>query len=315
MQNYPLICNKAIAGLAFMLCAVGAGIAADTSAQEDGTQFRPFAKRDIKVQFSHTDKGIAPLVLPAVFRTAASPPVTDILTLKMWNELFPNRYGVAASGRNSAAETGGRDFFSYESFVRACSLFPDFLNKGDTNTQKRELAAFLAHISVETGGLRFAEQLNILQNYSIANKDYPPAEGKTYHGRGPIQLSYNYNYGFFSHYYFGDKNVLLERPEMLIEDAVASFSSAIWFWLTPQPPKPSCHSVMTGEWQPADADKKNNRLPGFGLTLNIINAKHCGKNASDMAQKRYQTYEYLCHYFNVDMGSHHACDQQIPYGK
>jgi hypothetical protein len=318
MNYFPSSLVKILLGIMLYVCAISAKTidTADTSVPAGYVRVRPFATRDISVKFKSNDKVIAPLALPSAFRTAAKPIITDIFAPAMWDTLFPNRYGVAASGRNSAAETGGNDFFSYAAFVRACSFFPDFLHNSDSVTQKRELAAFLAHISVETGGLRFSEQLNITQNYSVDNKNYPPVESKTYHGRGPIQLSYNYNYGLFSNYYFGDKNVLLERPEMLLEDAVVSFSSAIWFWMTPQSPKPSCHSVMTGQWQPTDADKQNNRLPGFGLTLNIINAKHCGKNnTSDIIQKRYETYEYICKYLNVDKGENCTCENQVPYGK
>jgi hypothetical protein len=274
-----------------------------------------YAKREIAVSFEDIDKTIAPLVLPAALNLKPEPAITAILTPQMWNEIFPNRYGVAQTGRNSVSEIGGKDFFSYAAFVRACAFFPDFLREGDINAQKRELAAFLSHISVETGGLRFNEQLNIVQNYSVDNKNFPPTAGKTYHGRGPIQLSYNYNYGYFSQSFFGDKNVLLNRPEILAEDAMLSFASAIWFWMTPQPPKPSCHSVMTGTWQPSDADKKFNRLPGFGLTFNIINAKHCGKDASEMAKKRYDLYEYFCYFLKVDKGENCSCENQTPYGK
>lgn len=32
--------------------------------------------------------------------------------------------------------------------------------------------------------------------------DYPPVEGRSYYGRGVIQLSWNYNYGAFSSWMF-----------------------------------------------------------------------------------------------------------------
>jgi hypothetical protein len=283
--------------------------------QEDYVRNRPYARRDISLKINATKGIIPPLSIPSDVRSKPASTIAEIITSEMWNELFPSRYGVAKTGRNSVTETGGRDFFNYTAFVQACAFFPEFLQQGDITMRKRELAAFLAHVSAETGGLRFSEQLNIAQNYSVDNKKYPPTIGKNYHGRGPMQLSYNYNYGYFSQSFFGDKNILLDRPEILLEDAMVSFASAIWFWMTEQPPKPSCHSVMTGMWQPSDADKKANRLSGFGLTFNIINAKHCGEHASEMAKKRYEIYEYMCYFFKVEKGENCYCHNQMPYGK
>ncbi|KAH9326680.1 hypothetical protein KI387_006858, partial [Taxus chinensis] len=66
----------------------------------------------------------------------------------------------------------------------------------------------------------------------------PCASGKQYYGRGPIQLSWNYNYiaagkaiGFDG----------LNDPDIVARDNTISFKTAIWFWMTAQSPKPSCH--------------------------------------------------------------------------
>lgn len=45
------------------------------------------------------------------------------------------------------------NFYSYANFLRAAASFPSFAASSDATTNKRELAAFLAHISHETGGL------------------------------------------------------------------------------------------------------------------------------------------------------------------
>jgi hypothetical protein len=63
---------------------------------------------------------------------------------------------------------------------------------------------------------------------------------------------------------------LLQRPETLSKDPVLSFASAIWFWMTPQFPKPSCHDIMVGEWIPTANDTLKRRMPGFGATANVI---------------------------------------------
>ncbi|MDR3188153.1 MAG: chitinase [Prevotellaceae bacterium] len=233
--------------------------------------------------------------------------LAGIISEEMWDELFPNRLGRKAGSDRS-------DFYSFAALVEASTHFPRFLHDGNEAQRRQELSAFLAHLSQETGGFRYLEQITVTRSYSVANKEYPPVDGKEYHGRGPIQLSYNYNYGQFSKAYFGDKNVLLNNPELLATDSVVSFGSAIWFWMTGQPPKPSCHDVMTGGWQAGDMDVDANRLPGFGLTLNIINASQCGK-ASEHAQKRYDLYDRYCKYFGTPKGDNCECVDQLPYGK
>ncbi|MGY3795537.1 glycoside hydrolase family 19 protein [Aquimarina sp. 433] len=170
-----------------------------------------------------------------------------------------------------------------------------FASEGDDTTIKRELAAFLANISQETTGgwatapggpyswgLHFREEQGYEGTGNLGYRDegninYPAAPGKSYHGRGPIQLSWNYNYGQVSEFLFGDKNVLLNSPEQVLQDAALAFQTAIWFWMTPQYPKPSAHDVMVGNWIPSPYDQERNRKPGFGMTVNIINGGlECG---------------------------------------
>ncbi|WP_438712583.1 glycoside hydrolase family 19 protein [Aquimarina muelleri] len=165
-----------------------------------------------------------------------------------------------------------------------------FLEEGDLETRKREITAFFANISHETTGgwstapggqfswgLHFREEPTNA-SYAYPDTNYPPTAGKSYKGRGPIQLSYNYNYGPASEFIFGDKQVLLDNPEKVIEDAALAFQTAIWFWMTPQYPKPSAHNVMVNKWVPNDLDKTKNRVPGLGMTVNIINGGvECGQ--------------------------------------
>jgi chitinase len=47
---------------------------------------------------------------------------------------------------------------------------------------------------------------------------------------------------------------LLENPDLVHTDAYTVFTSALWFYMTPQSPKPSIHDVMTGFMIPTDAD-------------------------------------------------------------
>ncbi len=167
--------------------------------------------------------------------------------------------------------------------------YGSFLSEGNIETQKRELMAFLANIAQETTGgwatapggkyawgLYFREEVSYAGSSSIGYVDtsnalYPPTAGKSYHGRGPIQLSWNYNYGQVSQFLYGDKQVLLDQPEKVIEDGALAFQTAIWFWMTPQYPKPSAHDSMVGNWQPTQDQQNAGLIPGFGSTVNIIN--------------------------------------------
>lgn len=165
--------------------------------------------------------------------------------------------------------------------------YGNFCTEKDIQTNKKELAAFLAQIAHETrhgqdgaynDGLMFTHELNTSLTYISDSDDYPAVKGKKYYGRGPMELSYNGNYGYASDCIFGNKKVLLNNPDLVQTNPVVAFKTAIYFWMTPQPNKPSAHDVMIGKWQPAAADRASGRVPGFGMTTNIINGSvECGK--------------------------------------
>lgn len=255
--------------------------------------------------------------------------ITLYLNAAKWNELFPHRHGMRGKNTRKPAT----DFYSFRALVEAAKHFPDFLT-GSSIIQKRELAAFLANIAQETGsgwaeapggyfkwGLYFVEEVedSSKNKYADPSKvNYPPVPGKSYMGRGPKQLSWNYNYGQFSEAWFGTKDTLLHHPELLAEDPELSFASAIWFWMTPQFPKPSCHQIMNGTWKPTENDLQKGRVPGFGATLNVINGGvECGKGANEFEKTayRYKYYLYFCHYLNVSPGENISCSDQKPFGQ
>jgi len=255
--------------------------------------------------------------------------LTKYLTKKNWDELFPNRYGI----RLKDSINHNPDFYSYKSLVAAAKLFPTFLSEGDAETQKRELAAFLANVAQETSGgwdaapggyfkwgLYFLEETNSSPMYSYndtSKKNYLGIEGQSYYGRGPKQLSWNYNYGQFSEAWFGNKDSLLQHPQLVSTDPVLSFASAIWFWMTPQFPKPSCHDIMIGKWIPNANDSTKGRLPGFGATVNVINGGvECDVNIPmTKTSYRYKYYKYFCNYFHVSPGENIDCSNQKPFGQ
>ncbi|GMP64415.1 hypothetical protein CsSME_00025707 [Camellia sinensis var. sinensis] len=102
------------------------------------------------------------------------------------------------------------DFYTYDAFITAAKSFPTFATTGDTDTCKRELAAFFGQTSHQTTGgwddapggrflwgYCFVKEVNPAGDYCDqgSQTQWPCAPGKRYYGRGPIQLSYNYNYG------------------------------------------------------------------------------------------------------------------------
>jgi hypothetical protein len=168
--------------------------------------------------------------------------------------------------------------------------FGDFINRDSQHNNKRELAAFLANATKETTGgweavgsggtgdhskwgLYYVEELSASSCYTASDANYPAVSGKCYSGRGPLQLSWNYNYGQASHFIYGDKNVLLDNPDAVANDGVLAFKTAIWFWMMPQCPKPSCHQVMHDLWIAASGDYSASLMykKGFAHTNNIIN--------------------------------------------
>jgi len=162
-----------------------------------------------------------------------------------------------------------------------------FCTEKAPSTNKKELAAFFAQIAHETrhgqdgkynDGLMYLHENDTSLSYIADNDEYPPVAGKKYYGRGPMELSYNGNYGYASDCIFGDKRVLLSNPGLVETDPVVAFKTAIYFWMTPQPHKPSAHDVMVGKWQPSAADKAAGRVSGFGATIDIVNGPvECGK--------------------------------------
>ncbi|VDP78158.1 unnamed protein product [Echinostoma caproni] len=198
-----------------------------------------------------------------------------MITRHQWETIFPERWGVGQHWKDNYPYTLGFypemqfDYYSYENFcaaVQAMSYrgFDNFCSepKASREDNRRELAAFLAHISFETSeGMhalyhREEEQHEQYQSGSIelyrdvAKTNYKMSDSpvyyplghrraeqlkfnrQSYHGRGPVQLRWAYNYGKFSEVAFGNPNILLNKPDMLLEDGKLGFMSAIWYWTT-----------------------------------------------------------------------------------
>jgi chitinase len=224
--------------------------------------------------------------------------------------------------------------YSYDALIKAAAGFPLFAAEGDLTVRRRELAAFFAEIAHETTnggagapggpyawGLYYTEELGCADGHcGQYNSDnggpYKAVPGKTYFGRGPIQLSYPYNYGQAG----ADlKLPLLARPELVSHDGVIAFRTALWFWMREDDGEPSCHAVMTGKWQPDTEDLRLGRRPGFGMTINIINGNMECHTQSPAGRKeredRIGHYRYFAGLLQVTVEKDCDCAGMAPYGQ
>ncbi|XP_038875572.1 chitinase 10-like [Benincasa hispida] len=242
--------------------------------------------------------------------------VSSLVSEKLFKTLFLHK-------DDSACPANG--FYSYQAFIEATTRFPKFGTTGCLATRKREVAAFLAQISHETTGgwatapdgpfawgLCFKEEINPQSNYCDDSvKQWPCYPGKSYKGRGPIQLSWNFNYGPAGKALGFDG---LRNPERVAEDATTAFKTALWFWMTEQKPKPSCHDVMVGRYVPTKADIEANRTAGYGLVTNIINGGlECGIANDARVNDRIGYFQRYAQLFNVDTGPNLDCQNQKPF--
>ncbi|XP_047057355.1 chitinase 10-like [Lolium rigidum] len=242
--------------------------------------------------------------------------VASIVSEELYSSLFLHKDDAACPAKG---------FYTYASFIRATRKFPKFGGAGDLVTRKREIAAFLAQISHETTGgwatapdgpyswgLCFKEEISPQSSYCDAtDKQWPCYPGKSYHGRGPIQLSWNFNYGPAGQALGFDG---LRNPEQVANCSDTAFQTALWFWMTPRQPKPSCHQVIVGEYCPSAADAAANRTAGFGLVTNIVNGGlECNIANDARVNSRIGFYRRYCQVLGVDVGSNLDCAHQLPY--
>lgn len=124
----------------------------------------------------------------------------------------------------------------------------------------------------------------------------------------------NYNYGVCGRDIGVD---LLNDPDLVSEDPLISFRTAIWYWMNSQSAgEPSCHDVMVGNWKPSPFDIISGRRPGYGLTTNIINGGvECGSGPNSNGKDRIGFYERICEMLGVDPGEHLDCYHQEPFSR
>ncbi|CAN6569814.1 unnamed protein product [Malus baccata var. baccata] len=222
-------------------------------------------------------------------------PISSLISKKLFHTLFLHKDDMACPAK---------DFYTYHSFIKASKSFPGFGTTGSLTTRKSEIAAFLAQISHET-----TEEISPPSDYCDSNnKEWPCYPGKSYKGRGPIQLSWNYNYGPAGKALGFDG---LKNPEVVANNSMIALKTALWFWMTEQKPKPSSHDVMVGLYVPTEADVAANRTVGYGLVTNIINGRlECGIPNDARVNDRIGYFRRYAGLLNVDTGPNLDCENQ-----
>ncbi len=226
--------------------------------------------------------------------------------------------------------------YTYTNFLKAIGKFPGFCKSYNDGRDadaicRKALATMFAHFTQETGGHSSHEPIpewrqglvhvremgcdnpgdcgyngecnpDVWQGQTWPCGKNEEGEFLDYFGRGAKQLSYNYNYGPFSDAMFGTVRTLLDDPDR-VADTWLNLASAVFFFMYPQPPKPSMMHVLDGTWQPNDRDISNNLTPGFGVTTQIINGGvECGGSV-EVAQSvnRIDYYENFADYLGVNI--------------
>lgn len=204
--------------------------------------------------------------------------LASILSRATFDAMFPGRNG----------------FYTYDGLVEATKKYPAFATTGSLEAQKREVAAFLANVAHETGHLVYVEEI-AKGEYADWGIGCAPAPGKRYYGRGPIQLSWNYNYCAASASIFGDANVLRLDPDRVARESWLAWATGIWFWMT-----------STGAGSTTAHQGILER--GFGETIRTINGGlECGGRNPAQVNARIEYYRKFCAMLGVDPGPSLGC--------
>ena len=111
-----------------------------------------------------------------------------------------------------------------------------------TGIKGKELAAFLAQMSHETGGFQFPRELSGGASHYGGGGPWTAPNGKTYkakfHGRGYVQLTHDYNYEKYGKMFGVD---LLSNPDLAMDGELAA-KIAVAYW------KSTVRPVVNGNW-------------------------------------------------------------------
>ncbi|MFJ3417471.1 glycoside hydrolase family 19 protein [Streptomyces sp. NPDC086082] len=203
-----------------------------------------------------------------------------VVSEAQFNQMFPSR----------------NSFYSYSGLTAALSAYPGFANTGSDTTKKQEAAAFLANVSHETGGLVYVVEQNTANypTYCDWSQSYGcPAGQAAYYGRGPLQLSWNFNYKAAGDALGID---LLGNPWLVQNDSAVAWKTALWYWNTQSGP---------GSMTPHNAIVNG---AGFGQTIRSINGSiECDGKSPAQVQSRVDAYTRFTSILGTSTGANLYC--------
>ena len=202
------------------------------------------------------------------------------LTENMFNSWFPNKIS----------------FYTYTGFMNAVnSYYPAFGKTGSDTVRKQEIAAFFGNTQQESDALRAVREYNTA-NWPLYCSS-GNCGGKQYYGRGPMQLSWDYNYTSAGN---GMGVDLLNNPDLVATDEGIAWRTALWYWMTQSGQAGSTpHNTMVNSM-------------GFGLTIKAINGGlECGQPAGNAywqeMTNRGTYYTNFTNSFGVATGGNLTC--------
>ncbi|KAK2989378.1 hypothetical protein RJ640_007777 [Escallonia rubra] len=231
--------------------------------------------------------------------TDPAPPVADTVTDAFFNGIIDQ----------AAPDCPGKSFYTRAAFLEALNSYPQFA-RGSAGHSKREIAAFFAHVTHDTQTcfrlyrirkyhqnvvkehvlstvrlLLYRRANGTSGDYCDENRiEFPCVPGKAYYGRGPLQLSWNYNYGPAEDY-VGFNG--LNNPDVVASDVLVPFEASLSYWID------FVHYVIS---------------KGFGATIRAINGEHdCDGANPDAVTARVNFYRHYCNLLGVTPGDNLRC--------
>ncbi|HEU4426599.1 MAG TPA: glycoside hydrolase family 19 protein [Pilimelia sp.] len=206
------------------------------------------------------------------------PPGGFVVTEAQFNQMFPSR----------------NPFYTYNGLTTAMNSFTAFARTGSDTIRKQEAAAFLANVGHETGGLVHITEIN--KNNDLCDESQPygcPAGTFAYYGRGPIQLSWNFNYHAAGN---ALGLPLLTNPYLVEQNASIAWQTALWYWMTQNGPGTmTAHNAMVNQ-------------RGFGETIRSINGSlECNGGNPAQVQSRVNNYQRFVGILGVPPGGNLTC--------
>jgi len=202
-----------------------------------------------------------------------------VVSEAQFNSMFPGRNG----------------FYTYAGLTDAMKKYPAFATSGSDTVKRQEAAAFLANVNHETGGLVYIDEINQANWPTYCDRSQPygcPAGQSAYHGRGPIQLSWNFNYYAAGNALGVD---LLNNPGLVGTNSSISWQTGLWYWMTGTggAGTTSHNAMVNGQ--------------GFGTTIRAINSIECGGAHPDQVQSRVDAYNRFSSILGVSPGGNLYC--------